>query len=111
MPFESRRSRHRGFDPEIGEAPDRYRLLLEAVVARQARLVADWLLVSFIHGVMNTDNMSIAGETVFGRAPWTGLIRERSTARSIAAGYASPTSRALSMEPRPAGRGAAAAAR
>jgi uncharacterized protein YdiU (UPF0061 family) len=51
-------------DPEIGEAPDRYRLLLEAVVARQALLVADWLLVGFIHGVMNTDNMSIAGETI-----------------------------------------------
>lgn len=38
--------------------------LLSAVVAAQARLVASWLSVGFIHGVMNTDNMSIAGETI-----------------------------------------------
>ena len=41
-----------------------YRLLLELVIARQAELIAKWLLVGFIHGVMNTDNMSIAGETI-----------------------------------------------
>ena len=34
------------------------------MIARQAELVAHWLLVGFIHGVMNTDNMSIAGETI-----------------------------------------------
>ncbi len=38
--------------------------LLEAVIAAQARLVARWMHVGFIHGVMNTDNMSIAGETI-----------------------------------------------
>lgn len=38
--------------------------LLEAIVERQAALVARWQLVGFIHGVMNTDNMSIAGETI-----------------------------------------------
>jgi len=38
--------------------------LLEGVIARQAALVAQWLLIGFIHGVMNTDNMSIAGETI-----------------------------------------------
>ncbi|CAH1680778.1 Protein adenylyltransferase SelO [Hyphomicrobiales bacterium] len=38
--------------------------LLEAVVAAQADLVARWMLIGFIHGVMNTDNMSIAGETI-----------------------------------------------
>ena len=38
--------------------------LLEAVVARQAALVAQWLLVGFIHGVMNTDNCAISGETI-----------------------------------------------
>jgi uncharacterized protein YdiU (UPF0061 family) len=38
--------------------------LLELVASRQAELVARWLLVGFIHGVMNTDNMSIAGETI-----------------------------------------------
>jgi uncharacterized protein YdiU (UPF0061 family) len=34
------------------------------VIAAQADLVARWLLVGFIHGVMNTDNMSISGETI-----------------------------------------------
>jgi uncharacterized protein YdiU (UPF0061 family) len=37
---------------------------LESVAAAQADLVARWLLVGFIHGVMNTDNMSVAGETI-----------------------------------------------
>lgn len=46
----------------IGEQP--YRLLLEQVIAAQAKLVAKWLLVGFIHGVMNTDNVSISGETL-----------------------------------------------
>ncbi|MEJ2388935.1 MAG: protein adenylyltransferase SelO family protein, partial [Chromatiaceae bacterium] len=41
-----------------------YRALLYAVIARQADLVARWLGIGFIHGVMNTDNMSIAGETI-----------------------------------------------
>ena len=38
--------------------------LLNAVVARQARLIASWMSVGFIHGVMNTDNMAISGETI-----------------------------------------------
>ena len=38
--------------------------LLEGVVARQAALIAQWQLVGFIHGVMNTDNMAISGETI-----------------------------------------------
>jgi len=37
---------------------------LDGVIARQARLVAQWMLLGFIHGVMNTDNMSISGETI-----------------------------------------------
>ncbi len=41
-----------------------YRAFLDGVIATQASLVAGWLLVGFIHGVMNTDNMSIAGETI-----------------------------------------------
>lgn len=41
-----------------------YSSFLEAVVGRQARLVAQWMLVGFIHGVMNTDNTSISGETI-----------------------------------------------
>jgi uncharacterized protein YdiU (UPF0061 family) len=42
----------------------RYRALLDAVVAAQASLVARWMLVGFVHGVMNTDNMTISGETI-----------------------------------------------
>ncbi|WP_263486617.1 protein adenylyltransferase SelO family protein [Mesorhizobium sp. ESP6-5] len=38
--------------------------LLEAVIAAQAELVARWMLLGFIHGVMNTDNMPISGETI-----------------------------------------------
>jgi serine/tyrosine/threonine adenylyltransferase len=41
-----------------------YRDLYDKVIARQAALVAQWLCVGFIHGVMNTDNVSIAGETI-----------------------------------------------
>jgi uncharacterized protein YdiU (UPF0061 family) len=41
-----------------------YLALFEAVVAAQASLVAQWMLVGFIHGVMNTDNMTISGETI-----------------------------------------------
>src|ERR1700733_6210723 len=50
--------------PEAATADRRYHALLEGVVARQASLVARWLLVGFIHGVMNTDNTSISGETI-----------------------------------------------
>ena len=50
--------------PECLDADQPYLALLEGVVARQAGLVAQWLLVGFIHGVMNTDNMSVAGETI-----------------------------------------------
>src|SRR6478735_3364067 len=50
--------------PEAAAAPNRYRTLLDSVIARQSELVAKWLLVGFIHGVMNTDNMSVAGETI-----------------------------------------------
>jgi uncharacterized protein YdiU (UPF0061 family) len=50
--------------PGAGETQHPYRALLDAVIAAQANLVARWLLVGFIHGVMNTDNMSVAGETL-----------------------------------------------
>lgn len=45
-------------------AHQRYGALLARVIARQARLIAQWMQLGFIHGVMNTDNMSIAGETI-----------------------------------------------
>lgn len=41
-----------------------YMYLLQEVVRRQAELIAKWQLVGFIHGVMNTDNMTISGETI-----------------------------------------------
>ncbi len=50
--------------PQALEAANPYRALLDLVIARQAELIAKWMLVGFIHGVMNTDNMSIAGETI-----------------------------------------------
>ncbi|KKN97713.1 hypothetical protein LCGC14_0155270 [marine sediment metagenome] len=50
--------------PEAANAEDPYLALLEAVVARQAELIARWISIGFIHGVMNTDNCSIAGETI-----------------------------------------------
>ncbi len=50
--------------PEAAAAERPYLALLHEVIARQARLVAQWLGVGFIHGVMNTDNVSIAGETI-----------------------------------------------
>ena len=50
--------------PEAVRAAQPYRAFLEGVVVRQARLVARWMHIGFIHGVMNTDNMSIAGETI-----------------------------------------------
>jgi serine/tyrosine/threonine adenylyltransferase len=50
--------------PEAAQAKQPYRALLDGVIAGQARLVAQWLLLGFIHGVMNTDNTSISGETI-----------------------------------------------
>jgi uncharacterized protein YdiU (UPF0061 family) len=50
--------------PEATGAVNPYRAVLEQIIGRQADLIAQWLLVGFIHGVMNTDNMSIAGETI-----------------------------------------------
>lgn len=54
-------SRH---DPDLTDAPDKYLQLYRRVVERQAALIADWVLVGFIHGVMNTDNTTISGETI-----------------------------------------------
>jgi uncharacterized protein YdiU (UPF0061 family) len=50
--------------PEAARAKEPYRALLEGVIARQAQLIAQWMLLGFIHGVMNTDNTSISGETI-----------------------------------------------
>jgi len=50
--------------PEAAEAERPALAMFDAVVGRQAELIAQWQLVGFIHGVMNTDNTSIAGETI-----------------------------------------------
>ncbi len=50
--------------PQARYEANPYRAMLAAVMARQARLIAQWMGVGFIHGVMNTDNASIAGETI-----------------------------------------------
>jgi uncharacterized protein YdiU (UPF0061 family) len=50
--------------PEILNAENKYLALLKQVIALQASLMAKWMHVGFIHGVMNTDNMSIFGETI-----------------------------------------------
>src|SRR3954470_23375912 len=50
--------------PELAGSPERYIALLDAIIARQASLIARWQLVGFIHGVMNTDNMALSGETI-----------------------------------------------
>jgi uncharacterized protein YdiU (UPF0061 family) len=51
-------------DPTAAEAENPALALFEGVIARQARLVATWMSFGFIHGVMNTDNTSISGETL-----------------------------------------------
>lgn len=50
--------------PELDGSPSKYLELLRSVTERQASLIAQWQLVGFIHGVMNTDNMTISGETI-----------------------------------------------
>lgn len=50
--------------PDIEAGEGRYLALLQEVIKRQAKLIAQWQLVGFIHGVMNTDNMTISGETI-----------------------------------------------
>jgi uncharacterized protein YdiU (UPF0061 family) len=50
--------------PEAREADVPALAVLKAASQRQATLIADWMLVGFIHGVMNTDNMAISGETI-----------------------------------------------
>jgi len=50
--------------PELVDEPGRDLMFLDRVVERQADLIAQWQLVGFVHGVMNTDNMAISGETI-----------------------------------------------
>ncbi|MFS1511680.1 protein adenylyltransferase SelO [Chengkuizengella sp. SCS-71B] len=50
--------------PDIQADENRYLAMLQEVIKRQASLIAKWQLVGFVHGVMNTDNMTICGETI-----------------------------------------------
>jgi len=50
--------------PDLAGTERPYHALLDAVITRQAGLIAQWLLIGFIHGVMNTDNTSVSGETI-----------------------------------------------
>ncbi|MFW0772884.1 protein adenylyltransferase SelO [Paenarthrobacter nitroguajacolicus] len=50
--------------PASADESNRYLALLKAVISVQAKLVAQWMLVGFVHGVMNTDNMTVSGETI-----------------------------------------------
>ena len=50
--------------PELADSPEPYIDLFNAILDRQASLIARWQLVGFIHGVMNTDNMALSGETI-----------------------------------------------
>ena len=50
--------------PALANEDNPYLALLHAVIDRQASLIAQWMQVGFIHGVMNTDNMAISGETI-----------------------------------------------
>jgi uncharacterized protein YdiU (UPF0061 family) len=73
--------------PEFCGQPDVYLAFYSQVVARQARLVAQWMQVGFIHGVMNTDNMSITGETIdFGPCAFMDGFNRRQVYSSVDAG-------------------------
>lgn len=50
--------------PYIADEENKYLAFLKEVIKKQAELIAKWQLVGFIHGVMNTDNMTISGETI-----------------------------------------------
>ena len=106
---------HRAAPPGAADAPQPYLALLEARRRRQATLVARWMHVGFIHGVMNTDNMAISGETIdYGPCAFMDAYDPATVFSSIDHGgrYAygnQPT--IASVESGPARRGAAAAAR
>ena len=50
--------------PDAQQEENPYRALLDGVIGRQAKLIAHWMQLGFIHGVMNTDNMTVSGETI-----------------------------------------------
>lgn len=70
--------------PEIKDAENPAIDLLKAVMENQAALITDWMRVGFIHGVMNTDNMSIAGETIdYGPCAFMNVYHPKTVFSSI----------------------------
>jgi uncharacterized protein YdiU (UPF0061 family) len=60
--------------PDLADEPERPAVLMRAVVAASARLLAGWMAAGFVHGVLNTDNMVVTGES-FDYGPWRFLPR------------------------------------
>ncbi|WP_112182478.1 MULTISPECIES: YdiU family protein [Paraliobacillus] len=70
--------------PEVERSEHRYLSLLKEVIKRQAALIAKWQLVGFIHGVMNTDNMAICGETIdYGPCAFMNVYNPKTVFSSI----------------------------
>jgi uncharacterized protein YdiU (UPF0061 family) len=73
--------------PAAADADNPYLTLFDAVITAQAALVASWMLVGFIHGVMNTDNMTISGETIdYGPCAFMDAYDPRTVFSSIDSG-------------------------
>ncbi|WP_277584238.1 protein adenylyltransferase SelO [Psychrobacillus antarcticus] len=70
--------------PILMDKENRYLLFLQEVIERQAALIAKWQLVGFIHGVMNTDNMTISGETIdYGPCAFMDMYNPKTVFSSI----------------------------
>ena len=70
--------------PEAKESETPYRALLDIVIERQAALVAQWMQLGFIHGVMNTDNTAVSGETIdYGPCAFMDTYESNKTFSSI----------------------------
>jgi uncharacterized protein YdiU (UPF0061 family) len=70
--------------PELADRAQKYVEFFRSVVDRQAALIAKWQLVGFIHGVMNTDNMAISGETIdYGPCAFMNAYRQSTVFSSI----------------------------
>ncbi len=70
--------------PEASEAENPYIAMLSGVAERQAKLIIQWMSLGFIHGVMNTDNMQIAGETIdYGPCAFMDAFHPQKTFSSI----------------------------
>ena len=70
--------------PDAWQEEDPYRALLDGVIGRQAELIAHWMQLGFIHGVMNTDNMTVSGETIdYGPCAFLDIYEPAKTFSSI----------------------------